>query len=249
MAATATRPSARSRLRDRLGDTPPGAAALGVALAVSSLYAAFASGAIGLAEQSRWQLIVTVIAFATLAGLLFGRGLRFTPSRGALLGVGLLVAFAGWCALSITWSVAPDQSWLEANRALSYALVAALAIALGSSLPRAAERVALGYLAIATVVALYALGGKLFPWLDIPGLIDLNHTERFSRLRAPLDYWNALALVCVMAVPVAVRAGADLGGSARLRLATTLSLVPLLTTVALTYSRGGLLCLAAAVTC
>ena len=78
---------------------------------------------------------------------------------------------------------------------------------------------ALGYLAIATLIALYALGGKLFPWLDIRGLIDLNHADRFSRLRAPLDYWNALALVCVMAVPVAVRAGADLGSSARLRLA------------------------------
>ena len=72
---------------------------------------------------------------------------------------------------------------------------------------------ALGYLAIATLVALYALGGKLFPWFEIPGLIDLNHTERFSRLRAPLDYWNALALVCVMAVPLAVRAGTDLGGT------------------------------------
>ena len=218
------------------------------ALVVASLYAAFASGAIGVSEQSRLQLIVAVdrLRHARRAAVRARPALHALARRAAGRGA------AGrrsprWCALSITWSMAPDQSWLEANRAISYALVAALAIALGSSLPRAAERVG----ARATwrsppLIALYALGGKLFPWLDIPGLIDLNHTERFSRLRAPLDYWNALALVCVMAVPVAVRAGADLGGSARLRLATTLALVPLLTTIALTYSRGGLLCLAAA---
>ena len=46
---------------------------------MTGLYAAFASGAIGIHEQSRLQLMVTVIAFATLAGLLFGRGLRFAP--------------------------------------------------------------------------------------------------------------------------------------------------------------------------
>ncbi len=95
-------------------------------------------------------------------------------------------------------------------------------------------------------ISLYALGGKLFPGLEIPGLIDLNHTERFSRLRAPLDYWNALGMVCVLAVPVAVRAAADLGGRERARIAALLALVPLLTTLSLTYSRGGLLALVAA---
>ena len=113
----------------------------------------------------------------------------------ALAGLALLAGFAAWSGLSIAWSIAPDQSWLELNRALAYGLVAALALVLGSSLPRAAERVALGYLAIATAVALYALGGKLFPWLEIPGILDLDHADRFSRLRAPLGYWNALGLV------------------------------------------------------
>ena len=111
MAATATRPAGSSaRVRARTGDVPPGAAALGVGAAGGApLYAAFASGAIGVTDQARFQVIVAAIAFGTLAGLLFGRGLRFEPSRGAMLGVGLLVGFAAWCALSITWSIAPDQ--------------------------------------------------------------------------------------------------------------------------------------------
>ncbi len=117
---------------------------------------------------------------------------------------------------------------------------------LGSSLPRAAERAALGLLAVATVVALYALGGKLFPWLHIGGLIDLNHTDRFSRLRAPLDYWNALALVCVVAVPIAMRAVTELRYRLVARIAAAMAMTVLLTTLALTYSRGGLLVLVAA---
>lgn len=256
MAATTTRrpraaarPGSRVRalLRGRLGGAPSSAALLGLGLLVAVTYAACAHGAIGIPEESRLQIGVVVLAFVALAAGLYGRVLRVDAPAGAKWGVALLAGFAAWAALSITWSVAPDESWLEANRALAYALVAVLGMALGSSLPRAAERAGVGFLALASLIALYALGGKLFPWLHVAGLIDLNHTERFSRLRAPLDYWNALGLVCVIAVPLAMRVGAEPRYAARARLAGVASLVLLLTTLALTYSRGGLLVLVAAV--
>ena len=254
MAATQTRPAALGygpapafadeRGRDDLREhRAPLLLAAGLAFAL--FYAAFASGAIRIPDESRLQLIVAAVALPTLAATLFG-ALRFRASGRAVAGVGLLAGFAVWSALTITWSVAPDETWLEVNRAIAYTLVAALGIVLGSSLPRAIERVALGYLALAVVVALYALGGKLVPWLEIPGLIDLDHANGISRLRAPIEYWNALGLFCVLAVPIAVRAGADLDRSLRLRAAGLLSLVILLTTLALTYSRGGLLVLIAA---
>ncbi|HYI37490.1 MAG TPA: O-antigen ligase family protein, partial [Thermoleophilaceae bacterium] len=254
MAATTTRrPAPATRrwpgwmrsYRDDGGS--PSAALLGVALAIAVIYAAFANGSIGIPEESRLQVAVALLSLATLAGLLYGSGLRVNASPAAGWGVLALVGFAGWAALSITWSVAPDESWLEANRALAYALVAGLGVVLGSSLPRAAERVGLAVLAIATLIAAYALGGKLFPWLEIPGVIDLNHTDRFSRLRAPLDYWNALGLVCVVAVPLAMRAVTELRYRALARMGAAMALVVLLTTLALTYSRGGLLVLVAAV--
>ena len=249
MAAHAPRgPSASPRLRARLGDVPRAPRRSARRSPVASLYAAFASGAIGVAEQSRFQVMVAAIAFGTLAGLLFGRGVRFHPSRGALLGVGLLgrLRRAGARCRSPGRSRPTRAGWRPTARSPTR-WSRRWAIALGSSLPRAAERVALGYLAIATLVALYALGGKLFPWLEIPGLIDLNHTERFSRLRAPLDYWNALG--------AGVRDGGADGRARRRRprrprprcgWPRSLALVPLLTTIALTYSRGGLLVLAAA---
>ena len=93
-------------------------------------------------------------------------------------------------------------------------------------------------------MALYALGGKVAPWLSIPGLIDLDQTADFSRLRAPLGYWNALGLVCVLAGPIAVRTAADPDASPRLSTFSLVALVLLLVTLGLTYSRGGILALA-----
>jgi O-antigen ligase len=164
------------------------------------------------------------------------------PAPG-LVGLGLLVLFAAWSALSIDWSVAPDLSWIQFNRWAAYALVAALALVLGSSMRRAPQRTALAFLVIATAVALYAIGGKVTPWLSIPGLIDLDHTSDFSRLRAPLGYWNALGLVCVLAGPIAVRTAADPGASPRWRTFSLVALVVLMVTLGLTYSRGGILAL------
>ncbi len=251
MAATGMRPATTAPLRDhsRAGvheRAPAAPAALGVGLAVAVLYAMFANGAIGIPQESKLQIGVAALAFASLAALLYGRGLRMAGGRLALPGIALLAGFAAWSGLSIAWSIAPDESWLELNRAITYALVAGLALALGSSLPRAPERVALAYLAIATLAATYALGGKLFPWLEIPGVLDLNQTERFSRLRVPLEYWNALGLVCVLGVPIAIRAAVEARDHLRSRTAAHVALVVLLVTLGLTYSRGGLLVLAVA---
>ena len=251
MAATQTRPAGAPRIYGRpatvLPDRErPAPVVLGLALAAALLYAAFASGAIRIPDESRLQVLVAVIALGGLAAVLYG-ALRFDASGRAVAGIGLIVGFAAWSALSVSWSIAPDESWLEVNRAIAYALVAALAVALGSSLPQAIERVALGFLAIAGVVALYALGGKVVPWVQVPGLFDLDHVNRISRLRAPIEYWNALALFCVLAIPVGIRAAVDTGRSQRFRAASMATLVLLFATLALTYSRGGLIVLVAAI--
>src|SRR3954471_8879926 len=183
--------------------------ALGAALAIAIAYAAFANGAVGLADESRLQVAIAAIAIPAVAALLFGRGLVARVPRKAWIGLALLAGFAAWSGLSILWSIAPDESWVELNRAISYTLVAGLALVLGASLPRAAERVALGYLAIASLVAVYAVAGKALPWINGPGIFNLDHAERIARLHEPLGYWNALALFCAMAVPIALRAAAD----------------------------------------
>ena len=216
---------------------------LGVALAALVAWALFTEGATSLEDGAGLQIVLCTTALVTLAGLLFSPRVHLRAPAQALIGLGLLVLFAAWSGISIGWSIAPDLSWVQLNRWAAYALVVALALVLGSSLRRAPERTAIAFLIVATAVAAYALGGKVVPWLSIPGLIDLDQTADFSRLRAPLGYWNALGLVCVLAGPIAVRTAADSEASARLRTFSLVSLVILLVTLGLTYSRGGILAL------
>src|SRR3954470_21322910 len=205
---------------------------LGIGLGAALVYAAFADGAIALPMEARLQVGVAALALLAFGALLFGRGVRASSTTAGWTGLALLVAFAAYSGLSLAWSIAPDGSWGELNRTLAYALVVAVGLVVGSSLPRVLERGALALLVIATAVALYALAGKAIPGVHV-GPVDFNHTAFFSRLRAPLSYWNALSLLCVLAIPAALRAAVER------RPAALVAAVLLLTTVGLTYSRGG----------
>ncbi|HYH57857.1 MAG TPA: O-antigen ligase family protein [Thermoleophilaceae bacterium] len=220
---------------------PAGAAMLGVALAALCAWALFSEGATSLQNEAGLQIAVCALALVALAGLLFSPRIGLRAPVQALAGLALLVVFAAWSGWSIGWSIAPDLSWVQLNRWATYALVVALALVLGSSLREAPRRTAGAYLVVATAVALYALGGKVLPWVEIPGLLDLDHTSDFSRVRAPLGYWNALGLVCVLAAPLAVRIAADPDSRPRARSLSTVALVLVLVTLGLTYSRGGIL--------
>jgi hypothetical protein len=214
-----------------------------IGLLAVALYAAFARGAVDIPDETRLQVLLTALALGAAAAWLAPRSLGARAPARAWWGLALLLAFGAWSALSLLWSVAPAQTWVELNRALEYALVVGLALAVGSSDTRSLNRFTLGWLIVATAVGLYAIGGKVAPWLNVPGVFDLNHTEILSRLRAPLDYWNALSLCVVLAVPIAIVRAADPHCGARRRLWSLLSLPLLLTVAALTYSRGGIVAL------
>jgi tetratricopeptide (TPR) repeat protein len=218
-----------------------------VGLLAAALYAAFARGAIDIPDESRLQVLLAALALGAAAAWLAPGSLRARAPAGAWWGLALLLAFGAWSALSLIWSVAPAQTWVELNRALEYALVVALALAVGSTDRRALNRFTLGWLLVASLVALYAIGGKVAPGLHVNGLFDLNHTAVLSRLRAPLDYWNALSLSMVLAVPIAIVRAADPHCGQRRRLWSLLALALLLTVAALTYSRGGIAALVVAV--
>jgi tetratricopeptide (TPR) repeat protein len=191
-------------------------------------------------------VLLTALALGAAAAWLAPASLRARAPASAWWGLALLLAFGAWSALSLIWSVAPAQTWVELNRALEYALVVALALAVGSSGQRSLNRFTFGWLIVASLVALYAIGGKVAPGLHVSGLFDLNHTAVLSRLRAPLDYWNALALCMVLAVPIAIVRAADPRCASRRRLWSLVALALLLTVAAMTYSRGGILALVVA---
>src|SRR5581483_11759203 len=165
-----------------------------VALLLLMLYAAFEHGDVGLPTEARVQVAITVIAALAAVAWLWTGALRVSAPTLAYGAVALLVAFTLWTGLTVLWSVAPDQTWLEFNRAACYAIVLGLAIAAGASNRRSVQTIGRGFLAIAVAVTLYALGQKVLPGLHVSGVFDLNQTGAVPRLRAPLDYWNALAL-------------------------------------------------------
>jgi O-Antigen ligase len=218
-----------------------------VGLILACAYAAFAQGATSLPQETRLQVLVAGLTLAGLVAWLGTHSHRPLASGTALVGVGLLGAFAVWCGLSVLWSVSPADTWIEVNRSIDYALVAALALAAASRVTAPAELAARGVLAVAVAVALYALGGKVIPWVHVPGVFDLNQTAIFSRLRAPLDYWNALGLLCVIGVPLALRLSTDVTRQPNARVRSLAALSILLTVLGMTYSRGGVLALVAAV--
>src|SRR4051812_29880281 len=188
--------------------TPRSGAALLAALVAVCAYAVFAHGAVGLPEEPRLQIGLALVGVGAAVGLLLTRTLSLRAPPEVWIAVGLLAGFAVWCGVTLLWSVAPDRTWAHINRAVAYTLVIVLAITLASSLPRAIERFAYAWLGVALATAAYALAGKIMPGVELLGM-DFNHTAVASRLRAPLEYWNALGLIMVLAIPIALRIATD----------------------------------------
>ncbi len=208
-------------------------------------YAAFAGGATTIPEQSRTEY--GIAAALLLAGLGLASGtLGAARSPLAWAGVGLLALFAFYSALSVGWSIAPDQGWLAANRAASYAALVAVVLVAAPAVRRAPELAIASLTALVVAVALYALAGKLLPTVSI-GPVDFDQTEIFARLREPLGYWNALGLLFVIATPGCIWAASDRSRSRRLRIGALCVLTLLLVATALTLSRGAVVALVVAV--
>ena len=247
-------PAAEPVARPASPSAAPGAAeppaarlpgALPLALLAVLAYAAFAHGATNDPDEARVQIALAVVAAVTTVGWLYG-DVRLRAPKLAWAGIGLLGAFAAWSGVTLAWSVAPDQTWIECNRALAYVLVAVLGVAAGASARRAVERVALGALVLFVAVGLYALAGKVAPGVHVHGLFDFDQTAGAARLRAPLQYWNALAFVCVLAIPLATVVAVDQARGRAVRLAALCAIWLFVVVDFLTYSRGSLVALVCA---
>jgi hypothetical protein len=170
-----------------------------------------------------------VVAFVAILvwSLTVGAARQPTAVEGVFLAA--LLAFAGWFALSSIWGTSAGASE-ESIRVLVYVAGAAV----GLSIMRRATVPALlaGLLTGTTALAFYALASRLFP--DRIGTFD---TVAGYRLSTPIGYWNALGLLCAIAVLLAV----GLAASARSPLRAALAAAPvpiLLVTLYFTFSRG-----------
>ncbi len=205
----------------------------GVLVAVCVLFADGSSNGrlvwIGLAA------LVGAAAIGCVAWLGFPRP---APAREGWVALGLLAAFVAWCGLSVLWSIEPDRSWDYLNRGLVYLALAVIGLAVGAV--RGAVRLWAFVLAAVVALALgWALLGKAVPALDGSG--------RFARLSAPVGYWNSLALLFVVGLPLALWIAARREHPHWLRASGTVFLYGLIVGLLLTYSRGGVAVAAVAV--
>src|SRR5688500_5955888 len=137
-------------------------------------------------------------AVIALAAALVAAAVGWLPvprmGRSGVLLIGAAVALTLWIGVTMSWSIVGDRSWDAVNKAVAYCAFLGLGVVLAGVGRRFGARLAGATLALvvgATVV--YALVAKAVPALDPEG-------DRVARLREPVGYWNALALLTDSAI-------------------------------------------------
>ena len=175
-------------------------------------------------------------AAASLAGVIprpdLGRA-----GTACLVLLGLLVV---WDGVTVIWSIAPDRSWAYVNRGVAYLAFLGLGAFAGALARRAPALVAGGLSLFVAAALAWALAGKIAPGLAEDG-------GRIARLRVPIGYWNGLALLLALGLPLALWLASERGRRGALRAAAVTFLAALAVGLVLTYSRGGILAAIAAV--
>jgi O-Antigen ligase len=165
-----------------------------------------------------------VLAAAGFAGLV----VRPRLSRASVWCVGCLSAFVVWQGISIVWSVLPDSSWDYLNRGLVYLAFLVLGLFVAAIVPHATRTTASALAVLLGCVIAYALLAKAIPSL-------YPDYGRLARLRSPVGFWGALALLGDFAVVL------GLWRAAERRVDGALLVFGGVLTVLLAYSRGGIL--------
>jgi tetratricopeptide (TPR) repeat protein len=209
--------------------------AAGIAIGVAG--AAFAAAGGLRLERTTDVLIAMMLA----GGALVAAALLRRPRTAAapLYGGGPLLAFgvlAAYTALSVLWSLAPGDSWVEANRTFAYLTVFAAGIALARLAPGRWAGVVMGVGAGCLLVSVWALLTKVFPG-------SLAADETYARLREPFAYWNSVGLMAALGVPPMLWLAARRSGHAAANAVAWPGIGVLLVCLLLSYSRGALVAL------
>jgi O-antigen ligase len=132
---------------------------------------------------------IAALVAAGVALCLAVRGVLPLPrlERAAAVAIVGAAALTAWAGISIAWSIAGDRSWDWLGRGLVYISFLALGL-LAGALAAGARRLA----AVLALVVGAAIGWALLG-VAIPSLFPDG--DRIARLREPVDYWNALALL------------------------------------------------------
>ena len=176
-----------------------------------------------------WWILFAAVAVGALP--------RRRPGRLAWIALGLFAAFAIWTALSLGWTESTDKTSADLARVLGY--LGVFAIAILSRGFRESQRVIGAVAAGISLVFLIGLLSRLHPaWFPSAGQTGIILEDR-ERLSYPIDYWNGLAGLIAIGLPLLLQ----IASGAKTTLARALAAAALpaaMLTLFLTLSRGGI---------
>jgi hypothetical protein len=172
-----------------------------------------------------WLLLVGALAGAIPVGL----------SRRPLVAVAMLSSFLAWTALAVLWTDSDERTVLEVGRVGLYLAV----LLTGTSLVARgrARAVVTGVATAIVVIAAFGVASRLHPgWF--PGDDAAQQLGDARRLAYPVNYWNGLAALAGLGIPLLLAMCRSTSLIARSLCAAALPLLG--TCILLTQSRAGL---------
>ncbi|MGB9183399.1 MAG: O-antigen ligase family protein, partial [Solirubrobacteraceae bacterium] len=206
---------------------------LGLGLAAALIALAFVTtggfdSSITVSAGDTWaEIVITVIGAGVVAAALLFAARQ--PTWG-VTAVGLFGLLTAYTALSILWSVQPDNSWQAANLTLAYLFTFAGAAALARLAPEGWRALLAAVALVSVAISAYALLAKVFP-------ASLAAGDTQGRLETPLGYWNATGAASVLGLAPLLWTFSRRGGSALVRGLAVPATAILVSVAVLSYSR------------
>ena len=174
--------------------------ALPLAVAAAVFWIGFDAGSYSLESRA---ILAIVVLWGTMLAFVLGLWPLRRPPLAARVAGGLLAAFALFAGLSVFWAESAERALVEFNRAVLLVVVFAVAVLAGTrgNVGRWLDGIALGIAAIGVL----ALAGRLFPDVFPTSAVQDFLPAVASRLSWPVEYWNGLAMLVGLALPLLLR--------------------------------------------
>lgn len=177
-----------------------------------------------------WWVVLATVAVGALP--------RHRPGRLAWIALGLLGAFVVWTALSLSWTESTERTAADLARVAGYLGVFAFAVfGIGViGMRRLVGAVAAGIVLVSIVALLSRFEPGLFAGANQTASFLSSNQERLSY---PLHYWNAVAAMIAIGLPLVLQTATD-ARSLLLRAAAAAALPAMALALFFTLSRGGI---------
>jgi hypothetical protein len=180
-----------------------------------------------------------------LAGIAIGALPRRRVGNLAWVSLGLLAAFIAWTALSLGWTESASSTAADLARLAGYLGIFAFAVL--TRVSREGERLISAVAAGIVVVTLVAMLSRLHPaWFPEAGQTASFIDDSRERLSYPIDYWNGLAALIAIGMPLVLQVATG-ARTVFSRAIAAAALPAMILTIFFTLSRGGIAAAAIAV--